>query len=147
VKKEDGFTLIELAMVVAIIGALALTAIPMFKTILTRSYGTEASLMLKQLLDGQIAYYLENEKFFSEDGQPVTVLHSDPSTKEEVKRIKNALNVTIPQGHTLDYRIQALPSSADDSCTVVISARVPIFKNGSSMIIGSVNKKGKVQIL
>ena len=59
-KNEDGFTLIELMIVVAIIGVLAAIAIPAFINYVKRTKTSEAPSNLKSLFTGAAAYY-END--------------------------------------------------------------------------------------
>ena len=59
-----GFTLIEIMVAVAIMGILAATAIPVYHTYRQRTYGSEASTMMKNILDAEIFYFLKNENFF-----------------------------------------------------------------------------------
>lgn len=56
-KREGGFTLIELMIVVAIIGILAAIAIPAFINYVKRSKTTEASIQVKALYQGASTYY------------------------------------------------------------------------------------------
>jgi prepilin-type N-terminal cleavage/methylation domain-containing protein len=67
--REKGFTLIELLMVVAIIGILTATAVPAYRTVRQRAVATEAATLLRHLLDAQVGYYLEYDKFFPENGK------------------------------------------------------------------------------
>ncbi len=65
-KREDGFTLIELMVVVVIIGILASLAIPRFMSATTREKQNEVKMTLKQLYVNMRAYRQENNAYWGD---------------------------------------------------------------------------------
>ena len=104
---KQGFTLIELMVVIAIVGILAVTAMPFYQTWQQRAYGSEATLMMKKLMDGQIMYYLDKNQFYPECRSEY--IHSleqgTPSPAQRIQDMENALKITISQGHASEYTI------------------------------------------
>jgi type IV pilus assembly protein PilA len=62
-RKNEGFTLIELMIVIAIIGILAAIAIPQFSAYRTRSYNSSAESDLRNAATAQEAYYVDHQTY------------------------------------------------------------------------------------
>jgi prepilin-type N-terminal cleavage/methylation domain-containing protein len=62
-RKNKGFTLIELMIVVVIIGILAAMAIPRFMRAATKAKQSEAKGILKQVYTMQRCYFIENDHY------------------------------------------------------------------------------------
>ena len=62
-RKNEGFTLIELMIVIAIIGILAAIAIPQFSAYRQRSYNAAAEADLRNATTAQEAYYVDTQHY------------------------------------------------------------------------------------
>ena len=150
-KRESGFTLIEIMVVIAIMGILAALAMPTYRTWQHRAYGTEATIMAKQILDAQVVYYLEHNKFYpdntSTEPENSFVFHNDtPAANPDIQAIKNNLNIVIPTGHLLDYQLTADNTNGQETFTLTINSlfnRFDIVK-GSSFIRYELDRNGNI---
>lgn len=144
-KSKKGFTLIELMIVMAIIGILAGSAFPCYKTYHQRARALEASVMLKQLLNAEIMYYLNQNAFFPAiPGANILIFNDSPPNLPAIIQARSELNITIPVGHMLDYTIQNMGTGV--MVTVSSSNGSILFADHSTSITGVVDTDGKIVI-
>jgi type IV pilus assembly protein PilA len=97
--REQGFSLTELMIVVAIIGILATIAIPNFLRYQARAKQTEAKSNLVAIHTGQIAYFAENNGYI-DDFNAIGFAVSGASQRYYYK-LGNATAGTLPAGCTV----------------------------------------------
>ncbi|MFH1490697.1 MAG: hypothetical protein ABII06_17450, partial [Pseudomonadota bacterium] len=124
--------------------------IPLYHTYQQRAYGAEAAIMVKQIMDAEIIYYLENNKFFP-DNTTIIIAHGDDPADEDITRVKEALNITIPVGHFLDYTLIVDNNDPDDAFFQLIidvtqGKDFPLFAGGVSpgKIVVQLKKDGRI---
>ena len=144
-RKQTGFTLIELMVVIAIVGILAITAVPFYQTWTQRAYGSQANLMMKNLMDGQIMYYLENNRFYPEADASILIPYEGqgtPSPPDALNKLEQLLKVKISQSPRFEYTI----INYGEECAVTINAPFALFKGQGSpgYLIAKVTKQGEV---
>jgi prepilin-type N-terminal cleavage/methylation domain-containing protein len=120
-RTQSGFTLIELMIVVAIIGILAMVAIPAFMEYMRKGKRTEADLALNRLAKSAKAYYVENQKYPSGTAGP---LPDVDSCKKTGKTFTSAdtdwskaigfsdLEFSMDENHRFDYKYTGVDTGA-----------------------------------
>ena len=125
-KKCDGFTLVELMIVVSIIGILASIAMPQYQNYIHRTEVTEAITMAANIREDVTAYYTETLEF-PRDNQQAGVPQPDKLIANRITGVEienGAIHVTLGNkiakplhGKVLSFR----PATVNDSPTSPIS--------------------------
>jgi prepilin-type N-terminal cleavage/methylation domain-containing protein len=121
-RREAGFTLIELMIVVAIIGVLAAIAIPSFRNYQWKAKRSEAFTNLAALAKAQKSYFASYDQYFGVGPpEPGNTLSNVPTTKA---RVSDAIETKFQQvGWTaegnvfFDYDTNSGNISAGCTCT------------------------------
>jgi prepilin-type N-terminal cleavage/methylation domain-containing protein len=100
-RNRDGFTLIELMVVVVIIGILAAIAIPKFGAVTRGAKESEAEPILKQIYTLQERYRMKNDSFATD----LDALEGGAGTFDEAKYY----SFTLPTGTADTYVACATP--------------------------------------
>lgn len=116
-KKYNGFTLIELMIVVAIIGVLSAIAYPSYDSYMKKSRRADAKVGLSKLADKQERYYLQNDTYTNSFA--ATGLNTS-STSEEGYYTFSITSSDLVSGFTLTATAIATEAQANDTgCTVM----------------------------
>ncbi|MBL1353563.1 MAG: prepilin-type N-terminal cleavage/methylation domain-containing protein [Zetaproteobacteria bacterium] len=93
-KKEKGFTLIELMIVVAIIGILAAIAIPQFSSYRLKAFNSAAMSDLRNVMTSEEASFAENQEYIAVNTAIGAGSTATPSTTQVTNNIQGTLGGT-----------------------------------------------------
>jgi type IV pilus assembly protein PilA len=109
-KKDEGFTLIELMIVVAIIAILAAIAIPQLSVYRTKSYNTAAISDLKNAAIAQEAYYVDNRQYTNDISRLTTIPYN--------LYVSQGVNVAVSSATNQAYLMSAYHSAGNVTYTL-----------------------------
>jgi len=109
-RKNEGFTLIELMIVIAIIGILAAIAIPQFSAYRQRSYNSSANADLRNAATAQEAYYVDFMTYTTVEASLVGTYGLFTS---------RGVVFTINNANTTSYNMTAYHSSGNRTYSIV----------------------------
>jgi hypothetical protein len=108
--------------------------------------------MLKQILEAQISYYLEHNKFYPEDDTPITIMTDDLQTSPERQKVKDALHLEINRGSHLNYFFYTQnndPKEPHFRLLIQADKNFALFQTGfiPGALEGTITNQGEITIL
>lgn len=112
-RERQGFTLIELMVVIAIIGILAAIAVPQYSAYRSRSYNAAAIEDLKNAEIAQEIYFSEHQTYCANTSTLIGTTY--------MLLLSKGVTLTIDQGHTNMYSYVMKTRHSHGDATYVIS--------------------------
>ena len=129
----------------AIVGMLTATAMPFYGTMRQRAITTEAKMTAQNIMDAQVAFFLENNKFYHTGDKSIDILHDTSPHDNDLNDIAKKLHITIPVVHRINYSFRTTNIPNNESFTLIITSDGGFeFFNGVTAIIYEINKDGVI---
>lgn len=117
-KKYNGFTLIELMVVVAIIGVISAIAFPSYNSYMNKSRRADAKVGLQKLADKQERFYLQNNTYTS----VFTSAGLNTSTTSEEGYYTFAVDSASVSGFSMTATAVGIQANDIDCATLTLSS-------------------------
>ncbi len=108
--KNDGFTLLELLIVIAIVAVLATIAYPSYRQHILKSHRTEAKNLLNDIATRQARFFTQNNRYADK-------LSRMNFASDTVSTESGRYNVNISASTNLSFTAQAVPTTAGSQNT------------------------------
>lgn len=163
-RNQQGFTLIELMIVVVILGVLASVSVSSYRRFILQSKVSEAPLNLKQIVNGQILYYAETHLDHLQQVKPKG-FRAFPATPTQEPCYNNvpryAIHSTIwqdngwndiqfgiYQSHYFQYQVDASGIGTGATFTAIARADLDCDKTLSTFKVhGEISAEGQPSII
>ena len=117
-----GFTLVEVMTVVGIIAILAAISIPNYISYRERAYYASLETTLRQLMDAQDRYFIENDEFYPPRGR-INIPSGIPRTIRE-------LGFSVGNGHLHRYRFRGVNNRRNNRYIIDVWSDKDFNNNG-----------------
>ena len=131
-KRDDGFTLVELMVVVAIIGVLSAVAIPNFKKYQAKAKVSEAKLQLSSIYTAQTAFYSDFNLYHT----CLSYMGYDPSAEAPSRFYTTGFNAAAGYAASDNVYVSALNSGLSSDATTGCPANLGSLNGRSHFLAG-----------